>query len=263
MSSLRLEIGDIADATIVELGHYRFGGCFCAGDWQGSNGYCGMKTRRLVILCLLFGAGLYGIRAQDVAPPAEPAVALNQPAPAKTNDLYHLDLAGSYRRPWNGDYDWLTLTTISFGGMLDKHNSLDAVLGGGVIQLKPGSPADTQAYEPFFLELGIAWQYYLAAPEASWKPYVTAGASLLWMSWEYRNTVDSNNFGRITRDYLEGADGYAGVGLSLRLRKRLDFFGEMDVGGTGFLPCTYSGVHNNLFANFGYVGVRGGLRLTF
>ena len=97
--------------------------------------------------------------------------------------------------------------------MLDEHNSLDAVFGGGVIQLKPGSAADAQAHEPFFLELGIAWQYYLAAPDASWKPYVTAGASLLWMSWEYRSPVDSKNYGFITRDYLEGADGHAGLGL--------------------------------------------------
>ena len=222
-----------------------------------------MKTRRFIILCMLFCAGPPASRAQEFKPPVDPAVALGKPAPAKTNDLYHLDLAGSYRRPWNGDYDWLTLTTISFGGMLDKHNSLDAVLGGGVMQLKSGSPADAQAHEPFFLELGVAWQYFLAAPEASWKPYVTANASLLWMSWEYRSPVDSSRFGLITRDYLEGIDGYAGVGLKLRLRKHLDCFGEFDVGGTGFLPSTYSGVHNNLFANFGYVGVRGGLTLKF
>ena len=40
-------------------------------------------------------------------------------------------------------------------------------------------------------------------------------------------------------------------------------FGEVDAGGVGFLSTTYSGEHNNLFANFGYVGIRGGLSLTF
>jgi hypothetical protein len=58
------------------------------------------------------------------------------------------------------------------------------------------------------------------------------------MSWEYRQPVDSPNLGVITRDYLEGADGYSGVGLSVRLRKHLNFFGEVDGGGTRFLSTT-------------------------
>ena len=243
----------------------------------------GMKSTRPVILSLWFGACLHS-RAQMAAPPettnrvpqivaalpgdgrpspVEASTALNKPLPAKMDDVYHLDTALGYRRPLNGDIDWLTQATLSFGKMLDEHNSLDAVFGGGVMHLKPGSAADAQAHEPFFLELGVAWQYYPAAPDASWKPYVTAGASLLWMSWEYRSPVDSKNYGYITRDYLEGADGYAGVGLSARLRKNLDFFGEIDAGGVGFLSTTYSGEHNNLFANFGYVGFRGGFSLKF
>jgi hypothetical protein len=220
-----------------------------------------MKTPRPVILSLLLGACL-PVQAQEVAP-LEPAVTLNKPLSANRDDLYHLDTSAGFRHPLNGDYDWVMPATISFGKMLDEHNSLDAVFGGGVIRLKPGSAADAQAHEPFFLELGIAWQYYLAAPDAAWKPYVTAGASGLWMTWEYRSQVDSSRFGLITRDYLEGADGYAGLGLKARLPKHWDFFGEIDVGGVGFLSTTYSGEHNNLFANFGYVGFRGGFSLKF
>ncbi len=220
-----------------------------------------MKTPRLVILSLLLSVCLHGW-AQEAAP-IESSVLFNKPLPANKDDLYHLDTTIGYRKPLNGDFDWLMPATLSFGKMLDEHNSLDAVLGGGVIQLKPGGTADAQARQPFFLELGIAWRYYLAAPEASWKPYVAAGASVLWMSWEYRTPVDSKNYGFITRDYLEGADGYAGMGLKARLRKNLDIFGEIDLGGVGFLPTTYSGEHNNLFANFGYVGFRGGLSLKF
>ena len=90
----------------------------------------------------------------------------------------------------------------------------------------------------------------------SGEPYFTAGASLLWMSWEYRESVDSPHLGDITRDYLEGADGYAGVGLNLRLRKHLNlFWEEVDAGGVGFLSTTYSGEHNDLFQNFGYMDV--------
>ena len=232
---------------------------------------------------MLLGACLHVSRAQEASltptntfpdavvaspqkeprPLAETAVTLNLPAPAKDDAVYHLDTAASWRRPWNGDYDWLTLGTLFFGKMLDEHNALDAGFGGGVMQLKRGSPADIQVQQPFFLELGIAWRYYLAAPEASWNPYVTAGASVIWMTWEYRSPVDSSRLGYITRDYLEGLDGYAGVGLRLPWRKHLDCFGEMDIGGTGFLPTTYSGEHNNLFASFGYVGVKGGLSLKF
>ena len=153
--------------------------------------------------------------------------------------------------------------TISFGKMLNEHISLDAVFSGGVVELKRGSFADSQAHQPFFMELGILWQYHFTNPKAALQPYFAAGASLLWMSWEYRSPVDTKNYGLITRDYLEGADGYAGLGLSLRLRKHLNLFGEIDAGGVGFLPNTYFDVHNNLFENFGYVGFRGGLSLTF
>ncbi len=220
-----------------------------------------MKTSQSVILSLMLCACLPG-HAQE-APPAKPSVSLAPPIPPQRDAFYHLDTTLGYRHPLNGDYDWLMPATLSFGKMLDEHNSLDAVFTGGVIQLKPGSAADAQAHEPFFLELGIAWQYYLTGPDAAWKPYFATGAGLLWMSWEYRSPVDSKNYGYITRDYLEGADGYAGLGLKVRLRKQLDCFGEIDVGGVGFLSTTYSGEHNNLFANFGYVGFRGGLSLKF
>ena len=220
-----------------------------------------MKSSRSVILSLLLGACLH-VRAQEAAP-VEPAVALNQPLPTKTDDMYHLDTMVGYRHPLNGDYDWMLPVMFSFGKMLDEHNSLDAAFGGGVIQLKPGGTADLQAHEPFFLELAITWQHYLGAPDATWKPYVAAGAGVMWMSWKYRSPVDSKNYGVITRDWLEGGDGYAGLGLKACLRKKLNVFGEIDVGGVGFLPTTYSGEHNNLFANFGYVGIRGGFTLKF
>ncbi|MGA2787227.1 MAG: hypothetical protein ABSF60_06840 [Verrucomicrobiota bacterium] len=242
-----------------------------------------MKKSISSILCLLLGASLHSALAQKiilpatnsvpdetvatssqaVQPPTNAAVPWNQPARTNGSDLYHLDTTMGYRRPLNGDYDWLTLATLSFGKMLNEHIALDAAFSSGVVELKHGSPADVQAHQPFFLELGIVWQYRFTAPEAAWQPYFATGASLLWMSWEYREPVDSPNYGFITRDYLEGADGYAGVGLKVRLRKNLSLFGEVDAGGVGFLSTTYSGEHNNLFTNFGYVGARGGLSLTF
>lgn len=217
-----------------------------------------MKSFRTVVWGLLLGAGLVNGRAQSTN--ALPPSAI---LPAKTDGLYHLNLMGSYRRPWNGDYDWWTLGTVSFGKMLDRHNSLDAMLSGGLVQLRPGTPADLGAHQPVYLGLGAVWSYYLTPPKTAFKPYVTAGANLLWMTWSYRNEVNSKNFGGIRRDFLEGLDGYAGVGLKVRLQKRLDAFAEFDVGGTAFLPDTYSGVHNDLFADFGYVGVTGGLSLKF
>jgi hypothetical protein len=220
-----------------------------------------MKISRFIILGLLWGAALPYVQAQETTTNAVSALA--KPVPATKPDTYHLDTTFGCRWPLNGNYRWLMPATIVFGKMLDEHNTLDAAFSGGVIELKPGSTADAQAHQPSFLELGIAWQYRFAARDAPWRPYVAAGASLIWMSWEYRQPVDSPNLGVITRDYLEGADGYAGVGLSVRLRKHLNFFGEVDGGGTGFLSTTYFDAHNNLFANFGYVGIRGGLSLTF
>jgi len=222
-----------------------------------------MTLFRPAILGLLLSAALPTVHAQEGVPPTNATFNLNKLIPSKKSDVYHLDTSFGYRQPLNGDYDWLLPATIAFGKMMDDHNTLDAAFGGGVIQLKRGSTADAQAHQPFFLELGIAWTHYFAAREAPIKPYIAAGASLLWMSWEYRRPVDSKNFGHITRDYLEGADGYAGLGLSLRLRKHLNCFAEVDAGGVGFLSTTHSGEHNHLFENFGYVGFRGGVSLTF
>jgi hypothetical protein len=243
-----------------------------------------MKTVRSVILNLLLGTCLQICRAQEAvlpetthtvsdavaAPfgaeqqsPVKASAPLNPPAPAKDDVIYHLDTGINWRRPANGNYDWLTLGTLFFGKMLNEHNALDAGFGGGVMQLKRGGPADAQAHQPAFVELGIVWRYYPIAPETTWNPYVTAGTSLIWMSWEYRTPVDTKDYGLITRDYLEGIDGFAGVGLRLRGWKHLDFFSEVDVGGTGFMPTTSSGEHNNLFPNFGYVGIKGGLSLKF
>ena len=222
-----------------------------------------MKRLRLIILTLLLGALPTMAQAQAGASSTNPVAGLNLPAKANPGSSYHLDTSFGYRHPLNGDYDWILPATVSFGKMLDDCNSLDGVFGGGVVELKPGSPADAQAHQPFFLELGVAWRHYFADRKATWKPYLTAGASVLWMTWEYRQSVDSPHFGDITRDFLEGADGYAGVGLSVRLQKRLNCFGEVDAGGVGYLSKTYSGEHNNLFQNYGYVTFRGGLSWTF
>jgi outer membrane protein W len=230
-------------------------------ELAGSNG--NVKLFRFIILVLLLGAAVASAQAQESAPPTNTVAAVNKSVLAKKGDVYHLDTSFGYRRSLNGDYDWVMPATIAFGKMMNDHLALDAAFGGGIIELKPGSPADAQAHQPFFMELGIVLRYYFAAREAPVKPYVIAGASVLWMSWEYRSPVDSPEFGFITRDYLEGADGYVGVGLSLRLRKHLNLFGEIDAGGIGFLSSTYSGVHNDLFRDFGYVGARGGLSLTF
>jgi outer membrane protein W len=230
---------------------------------QGSKGNADMKISRFMALLLLPGAALHSAPAQEVAPATNTVVASNKLTQSKKSDVYHLDTTFSYRRPLNGDYDWLMPATISFGKMMNDHLALDAAFGGGVIQMQPGSAADAQAHQPIFLELGIVLQYYFGAREAPVRPYVIGGASLIWMSWEYRSPVDSPYLGLITRDYLEGADGYVGVGLKLRLRKHFNCFGEVEVGGIGFLPTTYSGEHNHLFGNFGYLGFRGGLSLTF
>jgi hypothetical protein len=222
-----------------------------------------MKISRFIILGVLLGSAMVRVPAQESVSPTDAVVAVHQLTPAKKSDVYHLDASFGYRRPLNGDYDWWLPAAITFGKMMDDHNTLDAVVGGGVIELKHGSAADAQVQQPFFLELGIAWKHYFAPREAPLKPYITAGASMLSVSWEYRHTVDSPNFGHITRDFLEGADGYAGLGLSLRLRQHLHGFAEVSAGGTGFLSTTHSGEHNDLFENFVYVGFRGGLSLTF
>ena len=218
-----------------------------------------MKYFRAVLVSLCAGLiGLIGARAQPSnLPPLPP------PASSKTNTLHHLDLVGEYKRPWNENYDWWSLGAIAFGKMLNEHNALDAVFSGGVIELKPGGPADRGAHQPIFLELGPAWRYYLKLRSAAWNPYATAGAGLLWTTWEYRQPVKSKDLGFITRDYLEGIDGYIGLGFDWRLGRHLDAFSEVNLGGTAFASQTYSGIHNDLLANSGYIAARGGFRLKF
>jgi hypothetical protein len=200
---------------------------------------------------------------QDTAP-ANPAVPSRASERAVAEDSWFAGAEWLHRRSLNGDVDSLSEVALSFGKRLSARHSLGVRLGGGVLELEPGRQADAVDGRPVFVELGAVWRYdFMAAPDALWKPYITAAASVLWMGWDYRHTVDSDYFGNVSTDFLGGLDGTAGVGLSGRLWRRLRVFGEISVGGVVFHPRTYSGVDNDLFDNFGYVGVNAGFRLAF
>jgi hypothetical protein len=244
----------------------------------------GGKLIQLFGLCLLLGVCTQQGLAQDatnipatvvtnfpggeVNQPEPPSVEIpnaTAPVPARGHDDDDTVAFGAnveYRRPLNGDYDYVTEVTL-FGELdFDQYNSAGLLIGGGVVQLKSGSYADTVARQPFIGEVGVFGRHYFAPSHAFLRPYVTAGVNWFLMGWDYRFPVAADD-GTVVRDWLYGVDGYVGVGLYAGLRKNLRIFGEIEVGGTAMPEKTEAGVQNNMFDGYGYVGVKAGLSWGF
>lgn len=233
-----------------------------------------MKALPLVGLCVVVGVGRAGIRAQDLSKAGEPEPRLQtvfqSASPARSSGclddnadgLLWLGLQGDYRRSVHGDIDYVTGGTISLEWELGDCNAFGMFLGGGVLELEAGSAADRLASRPSFLELGFTGRRYFTPAHVFLRPYVTAGFGILSIAWEYRTPMESGE-DRVHFDSLEGLDGYAGGGLSIRLAKRLSVSAEAVAGGVAFLGKTNRELNNTAFDSFGYVGVKAEARLAF
>jgi hypothetical protein len=244
-----------------------------------------MKKRSILpVLGLLFALASHSSQAQDAPPAGAPQPYSNEPSAAAqpelmqtetprpamksgdddTSDIsnFHMDWAAEHRHSLSPDYDALNEVTCSITGMIGKYDTIGLRLGGGAFQLPRGSFGDMIAHQPYVTELGVLWRHSFTAQKAFLQPYITVNFSALWMFWDYRQpqTTDS---GFVTRDFLQGFGGYAGLGLSVRMHRRLSLFAELGVGDVGFYDSTFEGFKNTMFGNFGYAGVKGGLSVAF
>jgi hypothetical protein len=187
---------------------------------------------------------------------------------------------GSAADDYDGDYQFQALLDagyqVPFGGnikaiepitatplSLEYANNLIGIdLGGAAVKLKPGSLPDQAITDPIMLRAGFVFRHYVNGPHTFLSPYLSGGLDYQYFMWNYRNPIEVDT-GTITSDGLQGMTGYAGLGLAIARSKRLSVFGEADIGGTAFLSQTDQGFQNDVFANFGYLGVKAGLNLKF
>ncbi len=171
-------------------------------------------------------------------------------------------LDAGYQVPFGGDIkaiEPITATPLSFEY---KNNFVGLDLGGAAVKLKPGSLPDQAITDPVMLRAGFVFRHYVNGPHTFLSPYLSAGLDYQFFMWNYRNPVQAGT-DTITADDLQGVTGYAGLGLAIARNKRLSVFGEADIGGTAFAPQTDQGFNNDVFDNFGYLGVKAGLSLKF
>lgn len=163
--------------------------------------------------------------------------------------------------PFSGEIERITLFTSSIGVEADR-DYLGLFFGGGLVDLKQGSLPDRAVKNPWWLEAGFVYRRYFSDPHTFISPYLTADVAFSVLHWDYRNPVIVEAE-TVRSDHLFGYGGYAGFGLAAQRKSHLGFFAEVGVGMTFFECETEEGFYNDVFDNYGYLSVKGGLTLKF
>jgi hypothetical protein len=229
-----------------------------------------MKTMQGIGLGLLLTFAAMNLRAEDAMQPENNNN--NNPASAGAREPRHLaelregtDPAWAvgtfvdYRRPLNGDFDHLSGLMVVGEANLARYHAVDFFVGGGGFNATPGTDASLDTIGRGRLEVGGAMKQYLTPPNVFLRPYFTEGVSALYATWDYKNPGPGEHDG----DSMAGGNGYVGVGLYAGSQHRWRFFAEVDAGAMAFEGRTDQGFRNTLFQDFGYVGGKAGLALSF
>jgi hypothetical protein len=239
--------------------------------------HCGRKASQLLPLFFLWAGSSSEVLAENVSGGApEPYLST-----ASTGDGTDQTSVGRYspddsclftasverRYPFNGDYTSLNEVLLTFEVVDNEHGSGGLFLSGGVVNLKSGSTADLAAYDPLLFEIGLLGRYYLNRKDTFVRPYLNFSMGFALMTWNYRDAqvVDGE---KTFSDSLGGIDGYAGLGLTLRVARQAHLFAEAGVGGIALYR--YGGENNadyhsndTVFDSFGYAAVKAGFALSF
>lgn len=178
-------------------------------------------------------------------------------------DSVKFEFLGDYRRILNGDYVALPgggLTALIAATDLD---SFGVSLEAGAVQLARGSSADFNVANSRFLQTGLVARHYFTPSHVFLRPYITLNANYFLMAWDYRTPAIDNEGNSLDGDSVEGIDASASVGLSIRLHRHMNLFGEFNGGGVAVMPETEGSIDNNFMGSFGYVGVKAGLSFVF
>jgi hypothetical protein len=173
-----------------------------------------------------------------------------------------LGFEGGWRHSLNGEYDAMVDGTLSLEFRALGYGWGNVSLGAGSLGLKSGTSAAVVAHDPVFLQWGIGYRQYFTPPHTLLQPYVGATFSFLWVTWDYRQEMESGG-NTIRGDSMQGLDARLAAGLSLRVLERCHVFGEVNYGGMGFMDVTNAELRNDWLKDFSYVGLRVGLKLVF
>lgn len=174
---------------------------------------------------------------------------------------YRFGLQFEHWRALSGDYDSFNIGSFLWEERFDNFSG-GMTLGGGHVELTPGSFADSQTGNPYVLQTGVFARYHFAPQRVPLRPYVAANVNLINIGWSYRTPLISGNE-TIRSDYAQGIGAAAAFGLSIEAAKNLHLFGEAGFGAVGMLDRTSENLHNDLFKSFTYANFKVGLTFSF
>jgi hypothetical protein len=195
----------------------------------------------------------------------------NAPAPAaqKSESLWTkppdgnlLSFGLDYRYPLTGDYESFYGARLFMEMWTTPRQAFGMGAGVGVLRLESGSPADRAVHDPLLVDLGVFYRLYFTPPGTFLRPYGTLQLNLTTLIFDYREDPIADG-DRIRRDNLGGGDAYVGVGVIANVTKNFHLFGELGYGGVAFFETTHADLKNRWFDNFGYVGLKTGVGLSF
>jgi hypothetical protein len=175
---------------------------------------------------------------------------------------FSLETGLDYRRAFGDDYSSYSQLRLSLERAFSERNAASVFVSAGLLELEEGSRVRAAAHTPLVLGFGVGFRHYLTRQHTFLRPYFTADVSFLWMTWGYKEDQQSGGE-TVSSDSLEGMDAYVGMGLLVGSNKRVNLFGEIGAGGVAFLGTTDRELKNELFSDFGYVGIKAGLRFRF
>jgi len=170
-------------------------------------------------------------------------------------DIRHAETFG-------GNIERLTHITLVPIGHEEEEFSYGLFVGVANVEYESGSTPDLLTDDPLIFEAGLAVRSYFNSPRNGLSPYLGCSLAYQLLLWDYRSPVivDGNTY---DHNALSGVEGTLSVGITTLRDSHICAFGEIGVGGTVFICDTWQGFRNDLFDDFAFAFVRGGITFKF
>ena len=238
-----------------------------------------MKTRHVAGSILAIAAGLCGAWGQEY-------IVSSEAVTGRSKQIEYRYRSGIFVDRWQGvGKDFKSVTQGGLvAAMALKDAEIGLTVGGGPMELIPGSDADLMVKDAAMVSVGFFARRYLADRSSSIRPYITAHFDFLSGVWAYRDSsllpptytcpydddycyndpyCDYCEEQHVNSDSLLGFGGYAGAGLLFKLSETVHLFIEGGVGAATWLNETGKGIKNDFLKDFSYVGLKVGFNFSF
>lgn len=149
------------------------------------------------------------------------------------------------------DFYEMTHVNIYIGNYINEQSRFELVLGGAWAPIQETSDLDKSLGDGvFILNLGVDYKFFATRRHTFLSPYLIIGAAYRVMYWRYENPVVTADGETIYRDYMEGYEIHAGLGLHLAQTKRFQVGGEIVPSAIFWEPTTSNGFDNDVFGPF-------------